>query len=203
MLHVWYPGQEGGKAIAEIILGQVNPSGKLPVSFEKKWEDNATFNSYYDDDGDKHVFYKEGIFIGYRHFDKNAVEPLFPFGYGLSYTTFTFDKLIVEKIKKGKSKEIRVSVEIINSGEKAGAEVIQVYVSDLESSVVRPVKELKGFEKIFLQAGESRNVTISLSEDAFKFYDENTKSWVLEKGEFEILVGNSSANILQKTKFEY
>jgi len=203
LLHVWYPGQEGGKAIAEILLGQINPSGKLPVSFEKEWKDNATFNSYYDEDGDKHVFYKEGIFIGYRHFDKNRVEPLFPFGYGLSYTTFTFDKLIVKKITEGKTKNIQVSIDITNSGKKAGAEVIQVYVSDLESSVIRPVKELKGFEKIFLQPGESKKVNIFLPEDAFKFYDINTKSWVLEKGEFEILVGNSSENILQKAKFSF
>jgi len=199
LLHVWYPGQEGGKAIAEIILGKVNPSGKLPVSFEKEWKDNATFDSYYDEDGDKRVFYKEGLFVGYRHFDKNPVEPLFPFGYGLSYTTFAFDNLNLEKKENG----IQVSVEVTNSGDKAGAEVIQVYVSDLESSVVRPVKELKGFEKIFLQHGESKKVIISLSEDAFKFYDINTKSWVLENGEFEILVGNSSANILQKSKFNF
>lgn len=203
LLHVWYPGQEGGKAIAEVVLGQVNPSGKLPVSFEKEWKDNAAFDSYYDEDGDKYVFYKEGIFIGYRHFDKNPVEPLFPFGYGLSYTTFTFNNLIVKKIKDRETTEIQVSVEVTNSGGKAGAEVVQVYVSDLESSVVRPVKELKGFEKVFLQPGESRKVIISLSEDAFKFYDINTKSWVLENGEFEILVGNSSANILQKSKFDF
>ncbi len=202
LLHAWYPGQEGGKAIAEIILGKVNPSGKLPVSFEKEWKDNATFDSYYDKDGDKHVFYKEGVFIGYRYFDKYPVEPLFHFGFGLSYTTFTFDKLIVKKIKAGKTTKIQVSVEVTNTGDKAGAEVVQVYVGDLESSVVRPVKELKGFEKVFLQAGESRNVIISLPEDAFKFYDINAKSWVLEKGVFEILVGNSSANILQKSKIE-
>ena len=203
LLHVWYPGQEGGKAIAEIILGQVNPSGKLPVSFEKEWKDNATFDSYYDEDGDKHVFYKEGIFIGYRHFDKSSVKPLFPFGYGLSYTAFTFDNLIVKKNKEGEATKVQVSVEITNSGKKAGAEVVQVYVSDLESSIVRPVKELKGFEKVFLQPGESKKVIISLSEDAFKFYDINTKSWVLENGEFEILVGNSSANILQKSKINF
>ncbi len=199
LLHVWYPGQEGGKAIAEIILGQVNPSGKLPVSFEKEWKDNATFDSYYDDNGDKHVYYKEGILIGYRHFDKKPIEPLFPFGYGLSYTTFIFDNLIIKK----NIETVNVSVEVTNSGDKAGAEVIQVYVSDLESSVIRPIKELKGFEKVFLQPGESKTVIISLPEYAFKFYDINTKSWVLEKGEFEILVGNSSTSILQKSKFNF
>ncbi|MCD6178605.1 MAG: fibronectin type III-like domain-contianing protein, partial [Bacteroidales bacterium] len=153
----------------------------------------------YDEDGDKRVFYKEGLFVGYRHFDKNPVEPLFPFGYGLSYTTFVFDNLNLEKRENG----IRVSIEVANSGKKAGAEVVQVYVSDLESSVVRPVKELKGFEKVFLQPGESKTVIISLPENAFKFYDINTKSWVLEKGEFEILVGNSSTNILQKSKINF
>lgn len=203
LLHVWYPGQEGGKAIAEILLGQINPSGKLPVSFEKEWKDNATFDSYYDEDGDKHVFYKEGIFVGYRHFDQSPVEPLFPFGYGLSYTTFTFDNLIVEKIEEGNATIIQVSVEVTNSGKKAGAEVVQVYVSDLESSVVRPVKELKGFEKIILQPGENRKIVILLSEDAFKFYDIKTKSWVLENGQFEILVGNSSGNILQEASFSF
>lgn len=158
LLHVWCPGQEGGEAIAEIILGQVNPSGKLSVSFEKEWEDNATFKSYYDEDSDKRVFYEEGLFVGYRHFDKNPVELLFPFGFGLSYTTFKFENINVEKNEKG----IQVSVKVANSGNKASAEVVQVYVSDLESSVVIPVKELKGFEKIFLQPGESENVIISL-----------------------------------------
>ena len=203
LLHVWYPGQEGGKAIAEVLLGQINPSGKLPVSFEKEWKDNATFDSYYDEDGDKHVFYKEGLFVGYRHFDQSPVEPLFPFGYGLSYTTFTFENLIVEKIEEGQTTTIQVSVEVTNSGEKAGAEVVQVYVSDLESSVVRPVKELKAFEKLFLQPGENRKIVIPLSEDAFKFYDIKTRSWVLESGEFGILVGNSSGNIVQKANFRF
>ena len=203
LLHVWYPGQEGGKAIAEVLLGQINPSGKLPVSFEKEWKDNATIDSYYDEDGDKHVFYKEGIFVGYRHFDQSPVQPLFPFGYGLSYTTFTFDNLIVEKLEKGKTTEIQVSVDVSNSGARAGAEVVQVYVSDLESSVVRPVKELKAFEKIFLQPGESKTIVVSLTEDAFKFYDIKTGSWVLESGEFGILVGNSSGNIIQKAIFRF
>lgn len=203
ILHAWYPGQEGGTALAEIIFGDVNPSGKIPASFEKRWEDNPCFNSYYDADNDKHVNYSEGIFIGYRHYDKSGVEPLFPFGYGLSYTKFDYSSLRLnsEKLKNGE--RIYVSFDVKNTGLKAGAEVVQVYIRDVIASEPRPVKELKGFDKIFLEPGEVKNVIIALDEIALSFYSSKKKRWIAEPGQFEVLVGSSSADIRLKGTFSY
>ena len=199
----WYPGQEGGTALAEIIFGLTNPSGKLPVSFEKRWEDNATFNSYYDADKDKHVKYSEGIFVGYRHFDKNNIEPLFPFGYGLSYTGFTFNNLAVKPLVTGTDMPVKIAVSfnVTNTGKKEGAEVAQVYIHKVKSGMLRPVKELKGFSKTFLKPGETKPVNIILNHDAFEYYDIEKKSWVVEPGEFEFLVGSSSRDIRLKRTF--
>ncbi|MEI8006675.1 MAG: glycoside hydrolase family 3 C-terminal domain-containing protein [Bacteroidota bacterium] len=202
-LAAWYPGQEGGTALAEILFGFTNPSGKLPVSFEKRWEDNATFNSYYDADKDNHVKYTEGIFVGYRHFDKNNIEPLFPFGYGLSYTGFEFNDLAVKKVVKGPELPVKVEVSfnVTNTGKKEGAEVAQVYIHQIKSGVIRPVKELKGFSKVFLKPGETNRVNIILTHDAFEYYDVEKKSWVIEPGDFEFLVGSSSRDIRLKKTF--
>ncbi len=196
LLHSWYPGQEGALAVAEIIFGITNPSGKLPVSFENKWEDNPTYNSYWDDDKDLNVDFKEGIFVGYRHYDKSSVKPRFPFGYGLSYTSFEINnaKLENENLKSG---DIKFSVDVTNTGDMDGAEVVQVYVSDKESSLPRPVKELKEFGKVFLKKGEKATLSFSLNKDAFSYYDPAKHDWVLESGEFEILIGNSSTEIKQ------
>jgi beta-glucosidase len=195
LLHAWYPGQEGNQAVAEIIFGQTNPSGKLPVSFETKLEDNPTFNSYWDDDKDLKVEFTEGIFLGYRFYDKSTVKPRFPFGFGLSYTTFEYGNLKVknEKIKSGKS--LKFSIDITNTGNVDGAEAVQVYVSDLESSLPRPIKELKAFDKVFLKKGETKTVEFTLNKDAFSFYDPAKHNWVLEPGEFKILIGSSSVDI--------
>ncbi|MCF8243379.1 MAG: glycoside hydrolase family 3 C-terminal domain-containing protein [Melioribacteraceae bacterium] len=195
LLHVWYPGQEGGTAIAEIIFGDVNPSGKLPATFEKKWEDSPVYNYYHDDDNDKNVEYSEGIFVGYRYFDRAETKPRFPFGFGLSYTTFKYDNLKVDIIEKGGSVNVKAEFTITNTGSVPGAEAAQVYVSDLVSTVKRPAKELKGFEKVYLEPGETKTVEIILDNDAFKFYDVDTKSWILEPGNFEIMVGSSSRDI--------
>jgi len=202
-LAAWYPGQEGGTALAEILFGLTNPSGKLPVSFEKRWEDNATFTSYYDADRDNHVKYTEGIFVGYRHFDKNNIEPLFPFGYGLSYTGFAFNNMVVKKVVNGPGLPIKVEVtfNVTNTGKKEGAEVAQVYIHKIKSGVIRPVKELKGFSKVFLKAGETKRVNIILNHDAFEYYDVEKKSWVVEPGDFEFLVGSSSRDIRLKKTF--
>ncbi len=151
LLHTWYPGQEGGRALAAILFGDVSPSGKLPVSFEREWKDNPTYNSYYDN-GTKHVKYTEGIFLGYRHFDKSDVKPMFPFGYGLSYTTFKYGNLnVTPSFKHGEP--VTVSFDVTNTGSREGAEIGQVYVSDAHASVPRPVKELKGFGKVNLKPG--------------------------------------------------
>src|SRR5580698_2134411 len=191
LLHTFYPGQEGGTALAAILFGDVSPSGKLPVSFEREWKDNATFNSYYDN-GTKHVKYTEGIFLGYRHFDKSDVKPLFPFGYGLSYTTFKYGNLsVTPSFKKGEP--VTVSFDVTNTGAREGAEVGQVYVSDTHSSVPRPVKELKGFGKVDLKPGETKTITVKLNDRSFSYYDVAKHGWVAEPGDFGIIVGSSSA----------
>lgn len=200
LLHAWYPGQEGATAVAEIIFGKTNPSGKLPVSFEFKPEDNPTFNSYRDDDKDLNVEFTEGIFMGYRYYDKGSVKPRFPFGYGLSYTTFGYDnvKVPAKTIKAGD--KLKFSVDITNTGNVDGAEAVQVYVSDLKSSLPRPVKELKAFDKVFLTKGETKTIQFELDKDAFSFYDPAKHSWIIEPGEFNVLVGSSSVDIRQKFK---
>ncbi len=200
LLHAWYPGQEGGTAIAEIIFGEVNPSGKLPATFEKKWEDSPVYGSYHDEDKDKNVEYSEGIFLGYRHFDSSSTKPRFPFGYGLSYTTFRYDDLKVAAQNKDDEVEVKVTFNVTNTGEHAGAETAQLYVSDLESSAERPEKELKSFTKIFLQPGETKQTEIILNKSAFQYYDVDDSKWKLEKGEFEIQVGSSSEKILLNEK---
>lgn len=188
----WYPGLEGGNALAKILFGEISPSGKLPMTFPKKLEDIPAhaLGEYPGSNGVVH--YNEGLLVGYRYFDTKKVEPLFPFGHGLSYTTFSISGLAVEKNADGAI----VKCTVKNDGKMAGAEVVQVYVKDEESSVERPDKELKGFSKVFLQPGESRTVEITLNKDAFSFYDDKKKQWVLEPGKFSILVGNSSANIV-------
>jgi beta-glucosidase len=195
LIHTWYPGQEGGTAVAEILFGDVNPSGKLPVSFEKRWEDNATYNSYYDEDGDKRVAYREGVFLGYRHFDTANIEPLFPFGFGLSYTTFEYKNLTITPAAQGGAKPFVVTFDVTNTGSRPGAEVAQVYVHEVKPSVPRPVKELKGFEKVWLRPGETKQVKVELGKPAFSFYDPPKKCWVANPGKYEILVGSSSRDI--------
>jgi beta-glucosidase len=194
LVHAWFPGQEGGTAVAEILFGKTNPSGKLPASFENRWEDNPTFNSYYDDDKDKRVQYKEGLNIGYRYYDRSKVQPLFPFGFGLSYTNFSYSGLQLST--NGNTATVTFTVK--NTGKTDGADVAQVYVHQQKSALARPEKELKGFQKVFLKAGESKTITIKLNADAFEYYNDQLGRWVLEPGRFDILVGNSSKNILLK-----
>jgi beta-glucosidase len=199
VIHAWYPGQEGNLAVAEILFGITNPSGKLPVSFEKRWEDNATFRSYYDDDGDKHVQFTEGIFLGYRHFDKNNIEPQFPFGFGLSYTTFEYSNLRTYRDQFKTTDPVKFMLTVKNTGKVDGAEVVELYVNDPVSSLPRAPKELKAFSKVQLKAGESKEIEITLNENAFHFYNPEKKQWVVEPGEFNILIGSSSKDIrLQK-----
>jgi beta-glucosidase len=201
VIHAWYPGQEGGTALAEILFGDVNPSGKLPVSFEKRWEDNATAHSYYDYDQDNRVRYAEGIFLGYRHFDKDHLEPLFPFGFGLSYTTFEFSNLCLEPKRISPGQKIKVSFDLKNTGRREGAEVAQLYVRDVESSEPRPVKELKGLAKVFLKPGMTTRVEVELEESDLSFYSARRSHWIAEPGEYEVLVGPSSADIKLRTFF--
>jgi beta-glucosidase len=190
LLHAWYPGQEGGTAIAEILFGDVNPSGKLPASFEKRWEDNATFSSYYAKD--KKLSYAEGVFVGYRHFDTKDIEPLYPFGFGLSYTTFEYRNLKVTPSSSAANPKVTVEFEIVNTGSRAGAEVAQVYVGEVKPDLPRPVKELKGFEKVSLQPGETTKISMTLEKQAFAYYDVGNKRWSVKPGGFVIGVGSSS-----------
>ena len=199
LLHAWYPGQEGGTAIAEILFGITNPSGKLPVTFEKRWEDNPVSNSYYDN-GTKRVAYHESVFLGYRYYESEMLEPMFPFGFGLSYTSFTYSNLDVTTDTTGGSIKCYVSFDIKNTGTVKGAEVSQVYIRDIKCSESRPIEELKGFAKVSLNVGESKNVIIELDKGAFAFYKTSISNFMIEKGDFEVRVGASSHDIrLRKT----
>lgn len=192
LIEAWYPGQEGGRAFAEILFGETNPSGRLPVTFERRWEDNPVYQNYYTEPGTNRINYREGIFVGYRGYDKNGTKPLFPFGYGLSYTTFGYSNLSVKSAGGGK---YEVSFDVKNTGNRDGADVAQVYVGDSHSKVPRPLKELKGFAKISLRAGETRRVSVNLNERSFSYYDTAAKQWRVEPGNFDILVGRSAADI--------
>lgn len=204
ILMSWYGGQEGGKAVAEILCGSTCPSGKLPITMENKWEDNPVHDTYYDNtpvktQGQpyKRVQYSEGIFVGYRGYDRNGVTPRYPFGYGLSYSSFEYSAL---KLTKVASDSLVVEFDVKNTGRYDAAEAAQVYVRDLVCSVPRPLKELKGYDKKMIRKGKSEHYKVCLGPDAFSFYDVKTKSFVLEDGEFEIMVGPSSASLPLKAK---
>jgi beta-glucosidase len=194
VLHAWYPGEEGGTALAQLLFGDYSPSGKLPASFERRWEDNPTYHSYYPQT-DKRIAYTEGIFLGYRYYDKSSTKPLFPFGYGLSYTRFRYSNLEVSPRGSRSPDSVTVSFDVKNVGNRAGAEIAELYVGDAHSSVPRPVKELKGFAKIFLEPGEQKPVHLILNRRSFSYYNVGKKTWTAEPGDFSILVGSSSAQI--------
>jgi beta-glucosidase len=201
VVQAWFPGQEGGTALAEILLGDVNPSGRLPVTFERRWEDNPVHASYYPaGDDTKRVEYKEGVFVGYRGYEQKSVKPLFPFGHGLSYTTFKYDGLKVTQVPGTATDapdgpHFEVSFDVKNTGSREGSDVAQVYVSDTHARVPRPPKELKGFAKFNLRPGESRRITVRLNGRAFSYYDTAARRWRFDPGDFDILIGRSSEQI--------
>lgn len=200
ILEAWYPGQEGGNAVADILFGDFNPCGKLPTTFIKNWEDSPAYKNY---PGKNDVVnYNEGIFVGYRHFDKKQIEPLFPFGHGLSYTNFGYDDLQVtpKTIKQGD--KLEVSFELENKGPREGAEVVQLYISDAKSSVDRPPKELKSFKKVHLKPQEKQLIHFTLDQSVLSYYDVDQKNWVAEPGMFQVLIGSSSKDIRLKGEFE-
>jgi beta-glucosidase len=193
LLEAWYPGQEGGVAVAQLLFGESNPSGRLPISIERRWEDNATHDSYYPKDGSKKVEYSEGVFVGYRHFDKSTVKPLFPFGYGLSYTSFAYKNLTISPASA--AQQVSVAFDVTNTGTRAGADVAEVYVGDRHASVPRPVKELKGFKRVSLNPGETKNLVVKLDRRAFSYYDVKSHSWTVAPGDFDLFVARSATDI--------
>lgn len=200
IMQAWYLGSEAGNAIANIVAGDVSPSGKLPFSFPKKLEDNAatSFGTIsYPGDGVKQE-YKEDILVGYRWFDTKKIVPLFPFGYGLSYTTFEYGKATTDKSTYSTNDVVKLLVPVKNTGKVKGEEVIQVYVSDIKCSVLRPVKELKAFSKVLLLPNETKLVEIELPVKDWAFYNDKTQKWDLESGGFTIMIGSSSSDIRQK-----
>ena len=192
LMQAWYQGMEGGNALANVLFGEANPSGKLACTFPKRLEDSPAhaMGNYPGKDGV--VRYEEGLLVGYRWFDTKNIEPLFPFGYGLSYTRFEYSNLHVNQAQDG---VMTAEFEVKNVGARAGGEVAQLYVQDLKPRLARPTKELKGFKKVFLKAGESQTVSIPLDRRSFAFYDPERKAWASEKGTFKILVGSSSRDI--------
>ncbi|HET9053312.1 MAG TPA: glycoside hydrolase family 3 C-terminal domain-containing protein, partial [Cyclobacteriaceae bacterium] len=192
ILFAGYPGMEGGTALSKIIFGAVNPSGKLTITFPKKLEDSPAHALGEYPGEDNVVHYNDGIWVGYRYFDTKKVEPQYPFGHGLSYTTFLYENL---QVTKGDNQPVRATVTVRNTGNLPGSEVMQLYVKDVECTAERPDKELKGFQKVTLQPGESKDIIITLPPDAFRFFDEKKMEWVLEPGKFEIMAGSSSRDI--------
>ena len=199
VLFAWYGGQEGGHAIADVLFGAVNPSGKLPVTFPKQWKDSPAYGHYPGEN--LHVAYAEGIYVGYRGFDQHNIEPLFPFGHGLSYTRFEYSGLTVTP-RVAPSQPVTVTLTLRNAGSRAGAEVVEVYLHQLHPSEDRPPKELKAFRRVTLAAGESQTVQLELAPEAMSFYSTARKDWVTEPGTFEILAGASSRDIRLKATFE-
>lgn len=196
----WFLGTEAGNALASILFGDSNPSGKLPFSFYAKLEDNGAhaLGAY---PGGETVEYKEGLFVGYRWLDKHRIKPLFSFGHGLSYTTFKFGKAVADKRVMSADETLKITIPVKNTGKVAGAEVVQLYVQDVKSSLPRPIKELKGFNKVWLEPGEEKEVTFVLNKDDLSFFDDVKHEWVAEAGDFIAHIGNSSTEIASKVKF--
>jgi beta-glucosidase len=211
LLHTWYPGQEGGTAVGEVLFGQHNPEGKLPVSFDRSWDDNPSARYYYptpgadtalqvtETDGRKvdyvipHVKYEDKLMVGYRYWTTTGKHPLFPFGFGLSYTTFSFSKLSVAATAQSGA-TVPVSFDVTNTGSVAGAEVAELYVSDPSAKATRPERELKGFAKVHLAPGETKHVTLNLDARAFSYWDDAAHKWTIDPGKFVVRVGDSSEN---------
>jgi beta-glucosidase len=211
LLHTWYPGQEGGTAIGEVLFGKHNPEGKLPVSFDRSWDENPSAPYYYPVKGADttlhvtepgkppvdyvipHVKYEDGLMVGYRYWTTTGKHPLYPFGFGLSYTTFSFSRLEAP-VTAAAGSTVPVSFDVTNTGSVAGAEVAQLYLSDPSTKVTRPERELKGFEKVRLAPGETKHVTLSLDARAFSYWDTAAHKWTIDPGKFVIRVGDSSEN---------
>jgi beta-glucosidase len=197
----WYLGSETGNAIAAVLLGDVNPSGKLPFTFPKKLEDNPAHSVGEFPGSDGQVTYKEGIFVGYRWFDKQNIKPLFSFGHGLSYTTFEYGKATADKKEMASSENITFTVNIKNTGNREGSEIVQLYIRDVKSSLPRPLKELKGYDRVSLRPGDTKAVSITIDKSALSFFDPDTHAWIAKPGAFEAIIGASSTDIRGSISF--
>jgi beta-glucosidase len=207
IVEAWYGGQEAGNAIADILLGNANPSGKLPCTFGKKLDDWLCHQlgpeSYPGTGNNGLVKYSDSIWVGYRHFDNAKIEPRYPFGHGLSFTTFKYGRLTQGVLQNDNPKEVTiVSIPVTNTGKRPGAEVVQLYIADLKSSVPRPPQELKGFQKLFLKPGETKIATFTITRRDLSFWDVTTHAWKAEPGDFELRVGSSSRDIRAKAEFK-
>lgn len=193
VLEAYLGGQAAGRAAVRILFGDANPSGRLAETFPLRLEDNPSFLFY---GGDRErTEYREGVFVGYRYYDKKKMDVLFPFGHGLSYTTFAYDNLTLNAREITDAETLTVTVDVTNTGKRAGKEAVQLYVADLESTPIRPVRELKGFEKVALEAGETKTVSFTLDRRAFAYYEIKLHDWHVETGEFAIQIGRSSRDI--------
>ena len=209
ILYAWYGGQTGNKALAEILSGEINPSGKLPITIEKDFKDSpgygyipageALYSDWHGKEEKAHpvydVKYNEGVFVGYRWYESQKIEPLYPFGYGLSYTTFQYSDAAVSKETMNENDSVTVTFTLKNSGSRKGMETAQLYIEDVESSVPRPIKELKAFRKVSLNSGETMTIQFELKKEAFAFWNPSTHDWFVEKGKYLIHIGGSSNDI--------
>ncbi|MFH0991250.1 MAG: glycoside hydrolase family 3 C-terminal domain-containing protein [bacterium] len=216
LIYAWYGGQVGNKALAEIITGITNPSGKLPITIEREFSDSPAYGyipdgevlytGWHDEEEKVHpvydIHYHEGVFVGYRWYEKNNIEPLYPFGHGLSYTTFDYSDLAVSKETFHASDILTVSLTVTNSGRTKGLETVQLYVQDSECSHPRPIKELKGFAKVELEAGESKSISFELDQTAFSFWNPEAKNWTAELGKFVLHIGSSLQNLMLNKEIE-
>lgn len=203
LVHAWFGGQETGNAIADVLFGKFNPSGRLSVTFPERLEDTPAFLSF--GKGTKDMLYSEGVFIGYRYYEKLRRPPMFYFGYGLSYTTFEYSNLVAPPtftLDNDSNASIEVTVAVQNTGECDGHEVVQVYVQDVECAAARPLKELKGFTRVWVPQGQVVEARVTLDKYAFSFWDEEEERWLAEKGDFKIIVSRSADprdHVLEKT----
>ena len=194
VLEAWFSGSEAGNALADVVFGAVNPSGKLPFTFPVRLED-CSAHSAGEYPGEGQVVYRDGIFVGYRWHDKERLEPLFAFGHGLSYTTFAVGNVKADRTTLAPNGSIRISADVTNTGDRAGAEVVQLYVSQRNPTVVRPKKELKAFRRVELAPGKSREVEFELDRSALAYWDDRTHGWRVDPGEYVLSLGTSSADI--------
>jgi beta-glucosidase len=200
VVQAWYPGQEAGNAIADVLFGDVTPSGKLPQTFPVCLADNPSYLNFPGENGK--VLYGERLFVGYRYYDTRGIAPLFPFGFGLSYTTFEYGELQLSATNIGPDETLEVSIDVTNTGSRRGQEIVQVYVRDVEARLQRPEKELKAFAKVALDVGERKTVTLPLTRESLAYFDDRAREWVAEAGTFEVLIGASSQDICARALFE-